>query len=224
MISSHRIAVLQFLCIKGVIFFTWWQSVIIFYLRAHGIIGNVGDWTSRDVAYGLIDYCIVLEMVGFAVAHSYTFAYTEYLPGSVPTPEMICQQQQEQSEAFAEANEAGQCPDNPRVRNPSLHSRDVSSYRPPATLDQPMKFRDALWSSTMPRETIQDIQRLRTGFDSALQEVRRDAGISLPEVTIRNDLELHDEAEGQEEEATEEDSGDIDQDDDHGEGPAVSFV
>jgi Organic solute transporter Ostalpha len=217
----------QFLCIKGVIFFTWWQSVIIFYLRAHGIIGNVGDWTSRDVAYGLIDYCIVLEMVGFAIAHSYTFAYTEYLPGSVPTPEMICQQQQqqeqEQNEAFA--NEMGQCADDARPRNPSLHSRNVSSYRPPATLDQPMKFRDALWSSTMPRETIQDIQRLRTGFDSALQEARRDAGISLPEVAIRSDLQLHDEGDGHEEgEANEDARGDVNPDDDPEDRPAVSFV
>jgi Organic solute transporter Ostalpha len=228
--SPHP-APLQFLCIKGVIFFTWWQSVIIFYLRAHGIIGNVGDWTSRDVAYGLIDYCIVLEMVGFAIAHSYTFAYTEYLPGSVPTPEMICQQQQQQqqqqqNEALAggEGSEGEQCADNPRLRNPSLHNRNVASYRPPATLDQPMKFRDALWSSTMPRETLQDIQRLRTGFDSALQEVRRDAGISLPEVAIRSDLQLHDddddEAEGANEDAVRHD----DRDDDHEDGPAVPFV
>lgn len=197
-------------------------------MRAHGIIGNVGDWTSRDVAYGLIDYCVVLEMVGFAIAHSYTFAYTEYLPGSVPTPEMICQQQhQQENEAFAEASETGQCADNARSRNASLRrSRDVSSYRPPATLEQPMKFRDALWSSTMPRETIQDIQRLRTGFDSALQEVRRDAGISLPEVAIRSDLELHDEGEDhvEEDEANEDEGDDVGRDDDPDDRPAVSFV
>jgi hypothetical protein len=201
----------QFLCIKGVIFFTWWQSVLIFYLRAHGVIGNVGDWSSRDVAYGLIDYCVVLEMVGFAIAHGFTFTYTEYLPGSVPTPEMVCQQPQEQQQPLQWSN-PGSCEDPsglglevPTPNNPPLPPPKVSSsyYRPPATLEQPMKFRDALWSSSVPRETIQDIQRLRTGFDSALQEVCRDTGISLPEMEIRSDLELQDDNDNDDDEEEE---------------------
>jgi hypothetical protein len=182
--------------------------VLIFYLRAHGVIGAVGDWSSRDVAYGLIDYCVVIEMVGFAIAHGFTFAYTEYLPGSVPTPEMVCRQRQEQEQPLQgsatgpyDDPSGGGATEEPRRANsnPPLPPPKASNsyYRPPATLEQPMKFRDALWSSSVPRETIQDIQRLRTGFDTALQEVLcrdNNTGISLPEMDIRSDLELTDDS------------------------------
>jgi hypothetical protein len=73
----------KFLCVKGVVFFTWWQGVIIYYLYAHGIIGDAGSWTGEEVANGLIDYCVCIEMVAFAIAHSYTFTYTEYLPSTI---------------------------------------------------------------------------------------------------------------------------------------------
>lgn len=140
----------KFLCIKGVVFFTWWQGVVIFYLRAHGIIAELGSWSSEEVAYGLIDYCIVTEMVGFAIAHSYTFTYKEYLPGSVP--------------ALPRSTESRDAEDDEDQR---------STYRPPRSLHQPMNFRDAFWSSTLPRETIQDLQRLRTGIDGAMSRASR---------------------------------------------------
>ena len=73
----------KFLCVKGVVFFTWWQGVVIFYLQAHGIIADIGSWTGDQVANGLIDYCVCIEMVAFAIAHAYTFTYTEYLPDHV---------------------------------------------------------------------------------------------------------------------------------------------
>lgn len=234
----------KFLCIKGVVFFTWWQGVIIFYLRAHGIIGNVGDWSSKDVAYGLIDYCIVIEMVGFAIAHSYTFTYKEYLPGGLPTavplavddnddnnnnndddtmllrchdrPQRLPTATALDGSMDRDGNDEGDAawshaldsrPSHPAAvggTQHSHHSRSSVGYRPPATLEHPMKFRDALWSSTLPRETIEDIQRLRrAGFDtgSVLQDSvrRRSAGdddrsadvreISLPEID-GNDLRL----------------------------------
>ena len=125
----------KFLCVKGVVFFTWWQGVLIFYLRAHGIIGNIGSWSSEDVANGLIDYCIVVEMVGFAIAHSYSFTYKEYLPNNLP-PEAL------ETDGILSAEE--------------LESRRLQRrYRPPATLNTPMGFSDAFWSSTVPRETFE---------------------------------------------------------------------
>jgi Organic solute transporter Ostalpha len=165
----------KFLCIKGVVFFTWWQGVVIFYLRDHGIIAGMGPWSSIDVANGFIDYCIVVEMVFFAIAHSYTFTYTEYLPGRLP----------QALESSTNGSRAGEDGVLGRRTTDDLCTLPQSQqrYRPPATLCQPMRFRDALWSSTVPHETLQDLQRLRSGVDSVMNLPSRSRGISLADMT-----------------------------------------
>ena len=187
----------KFLCVKGVVFFCWWQGVLIFYLEAHGIISSAGSrWSAEDVANGLIDYCIVLEMVLFAIAHSYTFTYKEYLPSNMP-PEYFASQREQGGEGVLEQAENGEasehnlddtvsCPplsqnhegvERPQEFPPmpaparlqssqsdgSISRTSPRIYRPPAVLDRPMGFSDAFWSSTLPKETIEDIQRLRVG-------------------------------------------------------------
>ena len=163
----------KFLCIKGVVFFTWWQGVIIYYLRDHGVIDKMGSWSSYDVANGLIDYCIVVEMVGFAIAHSYSFTYKECLPGSLPPP----------GEGLVAADATDS--DDPEASHPvsvGLLRSHTSTYRPPATLHQPMNFKDAFWSSTVPKETLEDIQRLRTDMMNHTAERRR--AFSLTEMNM----------------------------------------
>jgi hypothetical protein len=157
----------KFLCVKGVVFFTWWQGVIIFYLQAHGIIEDIGSWTGDEVANGLIDYCVCIEMVFFAIAHSYTFTYTEYLPSTV-----------EQAMSEYEQLNASEGNNN--------NSR-ASTYRPPATLSRPMKFKDALWSSTLPTETLSDIRRLRNGVDQAVNHITDPGAISLQDIPGRGE-------------------------------------
>lgn len=161
----------KFLCVKGVVFFTWWQGVVIFYLQAHGMIPDAGNWTGEEVANGLIDYCVCIEMVGFAIAHSYTFTYTEYLPSTVQQAmddyEQLLQEQH---------GEEGNIDDNNNANNRS------ASYRPPDTLPTPMRFRDALISSTLPSETIRDIRRLRNGVEQAVGEATNPGSISLQDV------------------------------------------
>mmetsp|Transcript_3651 Transcript_3651/g.7987 ORF Transcript_3651/g.7987 Transcript_3651/m.7987 type:complete len:628 (-) Transcript_3651:83-1966(-) len=70
----------KFLCVKGVVFFTWWQGVFIYFLRSHEFIGDVGSWSGDEVAGGIIDYLICVEMVFFSIGHMFTFTYKEYLP------------------------------------------------------------------------------------------------------------------------------------------------
>lgn len=156
----------KFLCVKGVVFFTWWQGVIIFYLKAHGIIEDIGAWTGEEVANGLIDYCICIEMVFFAIAHAYTFTYQEYLPATVR--EAIMEYERNQSTS-GDGNDGGTA---------------RRTYRPPETLPRPMKFKDAFWSSTLPSETIEDIRRLQNGVDRAVSQVSDPGSISLRDIVL----------------------------------------
>uniref|UniRef100_A0A7S2Y7V7 Transmembrane protein 184C n=1 Tax=Entomoneis paludosa TaxID=265537 RepID=A0A7S2Y7V7_9STRA len=202
----------KFLCVKGVVFFTWWQGVVIYYLKAHGIIDHLGSWSSEDVANGLIDYCVVIEMVGFAIAHSYTFTYKEYLPSNIPSefrnmtaeslaapfvdengvqspsdttfePQILAngdgllagnmgeKRHYARAESASEdGREMYQQQPEPSPISPIMGQR-TTTYHPPALLDQPMDFRDAFWSSAVPKDTIQDIQRLRIAgkFEAALR-------------------------------------------------------
>ena len=107
------------------------------------------------MANGLIDYCVCIEMVCFAIAHAYTFSYTEYLPSTV-------EEAMSAYENVATSDENGGAP-----------------YRPPETLPRPMRFQDAFWSSTLPSETIQDIRRLPGGVDRVVNQVSDPGSISL---------------------------------------------
>jgi len=76
----------KFLCVKAVVFFTWWQALCIEILRANDLIkttDSASDWTSEDIASGLQDWLICIEMLGAALAHRYSFTYLDYKPESV---------------------------------------------------------------------------------------------------------------------------------------------
>ena len=63
----------KFLCIKGVVFFTYWQSVIIAGLVYLNVIEATTYWTQDNIAFGLQDILICFEMFIAAIAHMYAF-------------------------------------------------------------------------------------------------------------------------------------------------------
>lgn len=65
----------KFLCIKGVLFFSYWQSVCISLLVKFGIITDLPiiHYTVENVSATVQNSLICLEMVGFAIAHGYAF-------------------------------------------------------------------------------------------------------------------------------------------------------
>jgi hypothetical protein len=185
----------KFFCIKLVIFFTWWQGMGIAVLKTKGLIIDIGKWDKEDVANGLQDYLICVEMFCFAIAHSFTFTHKEYMPSS--------------GEVLGSA--FGSTPGRSRNRNRNRADRkgrgkrgrrgdhgqteyghdhvdfddsdddedgdytyedDEAGTFPPIirTLNSPMGFRDALWSSTVPNETFSDIRRFRNGVSDQIQE------------------------------------------------------
>jgi Organic solute transporter Ostalpha len=77
----------KFLSVKSLVFFTWWQSVFISVLYQMDMIPNYKaderDWSSDDVAKGIQDYLICIEMFIAAVVHTFVFPHSEYSVAAV---------------------------------------------------------------------------------------------------------------------------------------------
>ncbi|CCM05294.1 uncharacterized protein FIBRA_07508 [Fibroporia radiculosa] len=70
----------KFLCVKGILFFSFWQSILISILVAAGAIKKLGPYTDNEhISLGLTDTLICLEMPVFAVAHMYAFATRDFM-------------------------------------------------------------------------------------------------------------------------------------------------
>jgi len=68
----------KFLCIKSILFFSFWQSVFIGALSFFDVIPAVGEWKKEQVATGLQDYIICIEMFFLSIAHIFVFPYQPY--------------------------------------------------------------------------------------------------------------------------------------------------
>lgn len=77
-------AVAKFVCVKSVVFFTYWQAVLILAMEQAGVFEggkalSYGD--SKTTAAALQDFIICIEMVGFAVSFRYAFPAEEFQGG-----------------------------------------------------------------------------------------------------------------------------------------------
>ncbi|GLC71802.1 hypothetical protein PLESTF_001168600 [Pleodorina starrii] len=71
----------KFLCIKAVIFVTFWQGMVIAILVYAGVIRQDSWYDTRNVAAGLQDFLICIEMFLAALAHAYAFPPRDYMAG-----------------------------------------------------------------------------------------------------------------------------------------------
>ena len=91
----------KFICIKLVVFFTFWQEWVIAYMAHTRFIGVndfptddvalkaasssasatgiASDWTTTEVANAINNFIICLEMLVFAIAHVYVFPPSDYI-------------------------------------------------------------------------------------------------------------------------------------------------
>ncbi|EJD01357.1 DUF300-domain-containing protein, partial [Fomitiporia mediterranea MF3/22] len=70
----------KFLCIKGILFFSFWQAIFISILVSAGAIQKLGPYTDQEhISLGLTDTLICFEMPLFAIAHMYAFSHTDYI-------------------------------------------------------------------------------------------------------------------------------------------------
>jgi hypothetical protein len=60
----------KFLCVKGILFFSFWQSIAVSFLVAVHAIKKVGPYTDAEhMSLALVDSLICFEMPLFAIAH-----------------------------------------------------------------------------------------------------------------------------------------------------------
>ena len=70
----------KFVCIKTVIFLSFWQGVAIAVLEYFGILrGDITrGWSSAELSVGLQEFLICIEMLFVSIAHSWTFGYHSF--------------------------------------------------------------------------------------------------------------------------------------------------
>ena len=79
----------KFLCIKGIIFASWWQGFFLSALVWLGAIPSVGNgYTADNLAAAIQDALICFEMPLFAISHWYAFSWKDYADRTISDARM----------------------------------------------------------------------------------------------------------------------------------------
>lgn len=77
----------KFICVKFVVFMSFWQSVLISILAASGVIRRVEAWKledERSIGIAFQNFAVCIEMFIAAVGHHFAFTAAPYHDASVP--------------------------------------------------------------------------------------------------------------------------------------------
>ncbi|RKP38737.1 organic solute transporter Ostalpha-domain-containing protein, partial [Dimargaris cristalligena] len=70
----------KFLCVKAILFFSFWQSLAISVMVSLGVIQSTDTLTTENLSVFLQDWLICLEMVFAALGHWYSFSHHDFTP------------------------------------------------------------------------------------------------------------------------------------------------
>ncbi|XP_063684705.1 transmembrane protein 184C-like [Bolinopsis microptera] len=83
----------KFLCVKAVVFFSFWQGLFLDCLVFLSIIKdskNEGGYTAEETAETVQNLLICMEMFGFSIAHHIVFSYKHYVSEiEIPPPQFL---------------------------------------------------------------------------------------------------------------------------------------
>ncbi|GBG79866.1 hypothetical protein CBR_g30131 [Chara braunii] len=88
----------KFLCVKGVVFFAFWQGVVLEGLVWAGIV-HEGHWfySVEQVELAIQNFLVCVEMLFFAMAHSWAFDVVPYRKKAVEKKETVDSKTQKES-------------------------------------------------------------------------------------------------------------------------------
>eukprot|EP01012_Entosiphon_sulcatum_P049039 TRINITY_DN6763_c0_g1_i1.p1 TRINITY_DN6763_c0_g1~~TRINITY_DN6763_c0_g1_i1.p1 ORF type:complete len:147 (-),score=23.74 TRINITY_DN6763_c0_g1_i1:179-619(-) len=71
----------KFMCVKAVIFLSFWQSVAIAALTKFGFLAcpDCTEWTAEDISQGVQAYLICVEMLFISALHPKVFPHTGFV-------------------------------------------------------------------------------------------------------------------------------------------------
>jgi len=153
----------KFLCIKGLVFFTFWQGFVITVVQHYGGL-SFGQSDSVDKKYvrqKLQALIICVEMLGFAIAHRYAFTFREYYP-----ERMMGRDSNDNNKDNLLDSESNL--DN-LVETDYIGDGGDNASATAATVARPMSASSAFWSF-IPNEGIKDMKRLSRGVIHAAND------------------------------------------------------
>lgn len=119
----------KLLAIKAVVFFMFYQQLFISFCVYMGWIHSTLDWSVEDIANGLGNFTVTMEMVIFALVHMKVFSVRDFLPRT---------------------DEQGHCQVPAAPYTIAEHA--VTEPQPVA---QPMPVLAALWHAVNPQDVVQ---------------------------------------------------------------------
>lgn len=205
----------KFVCVKSVVFFTWWQSIVITllyyagWIRANNKMVNsiveedtkVSEieidgttykitefWSAEEIAKGVQNYLICVEMLLAAIAHHYSFTYKDYKhvntrpivtsSGEMLTPPVYgapTEKRRESSKGRIYGKESSSQNMDNNIGGNGFRN-EISEED-----EENMPFLSAFIESTIPKDFIRDLDIIRKGAFSMAKK-----GVGIANATYQN--------------------------------------